>query len=137
MRNLIIAVLIALFLPVAANAGNWATRKLSPGGYVGYTWTNTNDDTVAPHIDARSCGSLVFGYEDDILGAGVTGAVSAETCPFSNSNVALCTQIANYTADTLGDVQSIRPGFLYLDVTATGAGEEARLTVFCGREVGP
>jgi hypothetical protein len=130
--------LLSLFVASPALAGDWPTKKLSPGGYISYSWGNTNDDSVAPHLDVRQCASLSIGYEDDVAGAGTGGAVSVETCPSSSANVALCAQIANLTADDPGQTYTARPGFLYLDVTASGgAAAISRLNVFCSRQVAP
>jgi hypothetical protein len=129
---------LILLLPLCSSASSWAVKKLSPGGYISYSWSNTNDDTDTPHLDVRTCHALSIGYEDDINGANVAAASNVYLCPFNDSAVGVCVSLVNKTADSTGTTHTARPGWLFLDVTATGAAAAtARLTVFCARSLAP
>jgi hypothetical protein len=127
---------LAAFDPVYAD--RWPSGSLLPGGEMEYTWTNALNDSATPHLNTGACGTLLVSYEDDFRGTDTAAAATLYSCPSSTAAIANCTSVAAFTSDDSGTIYHVRPPWLAVDTTAaTGAATaEARVTIFCGQEVG-
>jgi hypothetical protein len=119
---------------MVAEAGPWATRKLSPGGYVSYSWTVADDDSDTPHLDTRRCNALVVSWdpEPSTSPGTATANVDMVLCNGSQDAIGICHTVDTFTAEDLGTRYPVRPGFIHLNASAAiAASENPTFRIFC------
>lgn len=131
-RLWLLLLVLLLATPAVAANGAWEPATIVAGTGTQYTFTGLTDSTT--HLDARQCGTVSLGFEQDMtLGGGTTGAATIYSCPTPTSTpISGCSVVTSLgTGNSLGATYEVRPGYLAVDVTGDPTGT-SRITAYCG-----
>jgi hypothetical protein len=127
--------LILAFLPFLFGHA-WDSEKIMPGEFatidipVGHASAHASD---YPHLDVRSCGSVVIGHDEDLEGSNTSAASIGFACWASDVGPSgPCPFIALYNEHVGTRVRSYNLGYIahFNQAVITGGGG-ARFTVRC------
>ena len=125
-----ISLLLVLFAAPAL-AADWShNNRIKPGENRNYEMAVGAADSSM--LDARSCGTTVFSWNQDITGVQATADVVLYSCPKADSVVANCRIVQTLTDAETAMAVSEKPGFFFVDViSAPTSTAVARVSAFC------
>lgn len=136
-----IAAIAALALPLGISAGEFepgrTISKDQPNATYSFTGLSDSEDLdegSAAALSATTCGSVSIGFVQDITGGGGAGGAvtirSVSSALPSANQIAAGTVLASFSGTSTGQSYTVRPGYLYVDVTGDPSGT-SELYFYC------
>jgi len=132
-RLLLVYAVLLFAWPALATDGVWEPATLRPGDTAQFTFKALVDESTHA-LDARACGTVTLRFEQDTTGGGGTGGAATvlgvSMLVPTHSQISSGTTLATLGATTAGSPFTVRPGFLYVHLTAEPSGI-SRITAYC------
>jgi hypothetical protein len=131
-----LGLLVALVAP-PIGAAEWSVETVQPAKASRFIFSSTSAADSTRTLDATACGTVVFGYRDDTLGADTAGSAEVLACERKGQSQGDCTVVKAFTDDSSFQSVNTRPGYFHVNVTGTPtAGAEAMIDAYCAADVG-